>query len=108
MVKITSLGHAGFQIETNQHTFLVDPWISGNPASPYESYKEIEQADFVLVTHDHAEYGFEDAVRICKNTNATFIAVFELALLAGERGCNFSGGNIGGEIQIDAVKIYFA
>lgn len=101
------LGHAAFKIKTNQYTFYIDPWISGNPASPYKSYKEIEKADFVLVTHDHADHGFKDAVKICKNTKATFVGVFELAQLAGKKGCISLGGNIGGEIQIDDVKIYF-
>lgn len=108
MVNITMLGHAAFKIETNQYTFIVDPWLAGNPASPYKSYKEIEKADFVLVTHDHADHGFEDAVKICKYTKATFVGVFELAQLAGKKGCNFIGGNIGGEIHKDDVKIYFA
>jgi L-ascorbate metabolism protein UlaG (beta-lactamase superfamily) len=106
MVKITMLGHAAFKIETNQYTFFIDPWIVGNPASPHKSYKEVEKADFVFVTHDHADHGFEDAVKICKNTKATFVGVFELAEMAGKKGCSFLGGNIGGEIQKDDVKIY--
>jgi len=107
MVKITFLGHAAFKIETDKYTFLVDPWIKGNPSSPYKSYKEIEKADFVLVTHDHADHGFEDAAKICKKTKATFVGVFELAQLAGKKGCSVLGGNIGGEIQKGDVKIYF-
>ncbi len=108
MVNITMLGHAAFKVETSQYTFFIDPWIAGNPASPYKTYKEIEKVDFVLVTHDHADHGLEDAVRICKKTKATFVGVFELAQLAGKKGCSFLGGNIGGEIQKDDVKIYFA
>jgi L-ascorbate metabolism protein UlaG (beta-lactamase superfamily) len=107
MVKVTWLGHAAFKVETERHTFLIDPWIDGNPVSPYKSYKEIKKADFVLVTHDHADHGLGDAVRICKNTKATFIGVFELAEFAGKKGCRFLGGNIGGEVQRDGVKIYF-
>jgi L-ascorbate metabolism protein UlaG (beta-lactamase superfamily) len=107
-MKITMLGHAAFKIETNQYTFFIDPWIAGNPTSPFKSYKEIEKADFVLVTHDHADHGFEDAIKICKNTKATFVGVYELAQMAGKKGCSFLGGNIGGEIQKDDVKIYFA
>jgi L-ascorbate metabolism protein UlaG (beta-lactamase superfamily) len=107
MRKITMLGHAAFKIETKQHTFFIDPWISGNPSSPYKSNNEIKNADYVLVTHDHADHGFEDAICICKNTKAIFIGVHELAELAREKGCNVLGGNIGGEIQIDDLKIYF-
>lgn len=108
MSKITFLGHAAFKIETNNHTFFIDPWIAGNPASPYRSYKEIEKVDFVLVTHDHADHGLEDAIEICKKTKATFVGIYELAQLAGKKGCSFLGGNIGGEIKKDDMKIYFA
>lgn len=107
MVKITLLGHSAFKVETSKYKFFIDPWISGNPASPHKSYKDIDKADFVLVTHDHADHGFKDAVKICKNTKATFIGVYELAQLAGKKGCNFFGGNIGGEIQKGDIKIYF-
>jgi L-ascorbate metabolism protein UlaG (beta-lactamase superfamily) len=108
MVKTTWLGHAGFKIETEKYTFLIDPWIDGNPVSPFKTYKEVEKADFVFVTHDHFDHGFDDAVKICKKTKAIFIGVYELAELAGKRGCDFIGGNIGGEVQKDNVRIYFA
>lgn len=107
MVKITFIGHAAFKIETSQYTFFIDPWIDGNPVSQYKSYKEIVKADFVLVTHDHQDHGFDDAVKICKKNNATFIGVFELAQLAGTKDCIFLGGNIGGEINIGDISIYF-
>lgn len=107
MVKFKWLGHAAFQIETRKYTFLIDPWIKGNPVSPYRSYKEIERVDFVLVTHDHPDHGLEDALKICKKNNATFVGVFELAELSGKKGCKYIGGNIGGEVEKEDVKIYF-
>ncbi len=107
MVKVNWLGHAAFMVETDQYTFLIDPWIKGNPASPFTSHKEIEKADFILVTHDHADHGLADAIRICKSTKATFVGVFELAEKAGRKGCLYLGGNIGGEVQRGEVKIYF-
>ena len=107
MVKITWLGHAAFKIEASKYTFLIDPWVKDNPKSPLKSYKEIEKADFVLVTHDHQDHGFEDALKICKNTNAAFIGVYELVELARKKSCKSYGGNIGGEIQIDDIKVFF-
>lgn len=107
MVKVTWLGHSAFRIETDQHIFLIDPWIKGNPASPFASDAEIKKADFVLVTHDHGDHGLDDALRICKRTKATFVGVYELAEFAGKKGCRFLGGNIGGEVQQGDVRIYF-
>jgi L-ascorbate metabolism protein UlaG (beta-lactamase superfamily) len=107
MKKITWLGHAAFKIELEGQTILIDPWIKGNPKSPLKSYKEINDADLVLVTHDHDDHGFKDAVKICKRTGATFIGVFELTIKARRKFVKKTiGGNIGGEININGTKVY--
>jgi L-ascorbate metabolism protein UlaG (beta-lactamase superfamily) len=109
MVKITWLGHSAFKIESKNLIILIDPWIKGNPVSPLKSYKEIKKADLVLVTHDHSDHGFKDAVKICRRTGATFVGVFELANKAGWKLVKKTvGGNIGGEIDINGIKVYFA
>src|SRR5512133_485103 len=102
MTKITWLGHAAVKIETKDLTILVDPWIKGNPVCPLKSYKDISKANLVFVTHDHNDHGFNDALRICRRTGATFVGVFELANKARWYFVkNTQGGNIGGEIDIN-------
>lgn len=108
MKKITWLGHAAFKIEIDGLTIFVDPWIKGNPVSPLKSYKEIKKADLVLVTHDHNDHGFKDALKICKKTGATFVSVFELANKARRKFVKKTiGSNIGAEISVNDTKIYF-
>ncbi len=107
MNKVTWLGHAAFKIESNGLIIYIDPWIKGNPVSSLKSYKEINNADLVLVTHDHADHGFKDAIKICRKTKATFIGVFELANKAQKKVKKTVGGNIGGEIDINGTKVYF-
>jgi L-ascorbate metabolism protein UlaG (beta-lactamase superfamily) len=79
MVKVTFLGHAAFKIEGSK-TILVDPFITGNPKSPLKGVEDIEKADVVIVTHDHGDHGFEDAVEICKRTGAYFVSQYELVV----------------------------
>ena len=35
--------HAAFKIETKQFTFLIDPWIVGNPVSPLKITKRLKR-----------------------------------------------------------------
>jgi L-ascorbate metabolism protein UlaG (beta-lactamase superfamily) len=108
MNKITWLGHSAFKVESNGLVVYIDPWIKGNPVSPLKNYKEIAKVDLVLVTHDHEDHGFIDAMRICRRTGATFVGVFELANKARRRLVRKTvSGNIGGEIDINGTKIYF-
>ena len=108
MNTITWLGHAAFKIESNNRVIFIDPWIKGNPVSPLKSSKDISKADLVFVTHDHGDHGFKDAVRICRKNKAIFVGVFELANKARRKLVKKSvGGNIGGEIKIDGIKVYF-
>lgn len=109
MSKITWLGRAAFRIETHNKTIFIDPWIKGNPESPFQSYKNVEKADLVLVTHDHRDHGFKDAVRICRRTGATFVGIFELSIKARWKLVKKAvGSNIGGVITINDIEIYFA
>jgi L-ascorbate metabolism protein UlaG (beta-lactamase superfamily) len=109
MIKITWLGHAAFKIEIQDLTILVDPWIKRNPVSPLKNYKDISKADLVLVTHDHGDHGFKDAIKICKRNKSTFAGVYELANKARRKLVKRTvGGNIGGEIEFEGIKVFFA
>jgi len=104
MAKITWFGHAAFQIEIADKIVLIDPWLDGNPTSPIKA-SGISRADVVYVTHDHSDH-LGDAVSICKNTNATFVAASELASEARQEGIKkVSGMNIGGSIEFGGVKL---
>lgn len=108
MRKIRWLGHAAFQLTIDDRTILFDPWITGNPMSPLKSPDEISKADLVLVSHDHADHGLDDAIKISNRLNATLVGVYDLTELASKRGAKkVFGGNIGGTITVDDVKIMF-
>lgn len=102
-MKIRYLGHAAFEVLLDGKKILVDPWITGNPKSPVKL--EGMSADIVIVTHEHGDHGFDDAVEIAKK-GAKFVGIFELATKAGEKGAKDAVGmNIGGPADIDGLKI---
>jgi L-ascorbate metabolism protein UlaG (beta-lactamase superfamily) len=106
-MKVTWLGHAGFLIKDKEKTILIDPWLDGNPLAPMQA-EAIKSADAVFVTHDHGDHGYADAVKICKQTGATFVSIFELANKAANDGVeNTLGGNIGGTASVSDIKFVF-
>ena len=103
-MKVTYLGHASFKIESDEKTVYVDPWLNG-PTSPIK-VKDVEKADLVLVTHDHGDHGYQEAIEICKKTGAYFIAINELAIQAKSESLeNVHTLNIGGSVDVDGVVV---
>jgi L-ascorbate metabolism protein UlaG (beta-lactamase superfamily) len=102
-------GHANFEIITPETNILIDPWFDGNPAADC-SASDIEKADLVAITHDHADH-IGQAVDICKNTGAHLAAQVELAGwcqkqgMAQEKILNGIGFNIGGTVEFKGIKI---
>ena len=53
-MKLTWYGHATWHIQVSGFNVLVDPFLSGNPLAPV-SPEEVG-ADFIVVTHGHADH----------------------------------------------------
>jgi len=103
-MQVTYLGHASFKIVSDGKSIFIDPWLNG-PTSPIK-VEDVNEADLCLVTHDHGDHGYAEAVEICKKTGATFIAINELALKAKEDGVeNVHTLNIGGSVEVGGITI---
>jgi len=104
MVKIKWLGHAAFEIEIARKILLIDPWFEGNPKA-CRKVEDLKKVDIVCVTHDHGDH-LGDSIKICKQTGATFVGIYELGVYAKEQGVkNVVGINIGGTVEVKGVKI---
>ncbi len=103
-MQVTYLGHASFKIEADGKVLFIDPWLNG-PTSPIK-VDDVREADICLVTHDHGDHGYSEAIEICKKTGATFIGINELGLKAMQDGVeNVHTLNIGGNVEVDGVTV---
>ena len=104
-ISITWLGHATFIITTpGGKRIVTDPWLEGNPACPADK-KKIDKADLILLSHGHFDHT-GDIVNVSRATNATTVAVFELASWLEKKGVqNLTGMNIGGTTKVAGLEI---
>ncbi len=104
MVKLTYHGHSVFEIKTEQHSLIIDPFLSGNTNAKIKPSQV--KADYIILTHAHGDH-LGDAFEIAKNNNATIIAVNELANYASEQGCKAHNMHIGGGHNFPFGRIKF-
>lgn len=109
-MKITWFGHSCFRIEVGASVVLIDPFLTGNPTfEGSEATVEDAQAGLthVLLTHGHDDH-VGDTVELCKDTGATLISVFELAMYLNNRGVeNIDPANHGGTIRQGDFAVTF-
>ena len=91
--KITWLGHAALQLETDGQNILVDPYLSENPAA--SEGPEATNPDFILVSHGHDDH-VGDTVAIARRTGALVITNYEICSWLRERGLTTHAQHIGG------------
>ncbi len=93
-VKFTFLGHSTFQIDIDEISILIDPFLTGNPAATVSA--ESLNPDIILVSHGHEDH-IADAVNIAKRTDALVISNFEICEWLKKQGVtNVHAQNIGG------------
>ncbi|MEZ0052744.1 UDP-MurNAc hydroxylase [Mycobacterium sp. MAA66] len=80
-MQVTSVGHAGFRIDTNAGSILCDPWV--NPAYfaswfPFPDNSQLDWAalgdcDYLYVSHLHKDHFDPEHLRAHVNKNATVL-----------------------------------
>ncbi|NWF56577.1 MAG: metal-dependent hydrolase [Syntrophaceae bacterium] len=104
-VKITYLGHAAFKLVSAQGVVIyIDPYLKNNPQTPPE-HKEVDKADLILITHGHGDH-LGDAVAIAQKTNASAVAMAELATYLTQKGLkNVVRMNKGGSYTAKGIRV---
>jgi L-ascorbate metabolism protein UlaG (beta-lactamase superfamily) len=106
-IRVTWLGHAAFEITSpGGTTLLIDPFLSGNPATPPE-YKQLEryQPSAILVTHSHPDHAL-DAAAIAKQSGAPVISTYEWVAGLKLPEAQTWGGNVGGRFTVGDVEVH--
>jgi L-ascorbate metabolism protein UlaG (beta-lactamase superfamily) len=105
---VTWLGHGTWLWETSEgKRLLIDAWLEGNPATPEELKDPAAlKPDGILLTHghfDHIGQGGSEAVDAITKSGAPTFAMFEVAAYLGAKGCEVTGFNIGGQVEVAGV-----
>jgi L-ascorbate metabolism protein UlaG (beta-lactamase superfamily) len=105
MLSLTWLGHSTFLFRSpGGKRILVDPWVTGNPASPAAAQK-LGALDLILVTHGHRDHS-ADAVSLGRSSGAQLVAPVELSVWLQHKGLqNVTGMNIGGTLNVLGLSI---
>lgn len=103
-IEITWLGHATWQVKTEQHTLLIDPFFEGNPAAKISAADV--NCDYILVSHGHGDH-VGDAAAIANRCNATVISNYDLCQwLANKQGVKQTlGMNLGGSVTLPFGRV---
>ena len=99
-MKITFLGHAALLIETNAHSLIVDPFITGNDLARGRINLEDLPADFILLTHAHQDHVL-DVEAIAGRTGAMIISNYEIVSYYQQKGFEGHPLNHGGARDFD-------
>jgi L-ascorbate metabolism protein UlaG (beta-lactamase superfamily) len=104
-MKITFLGHACLQIELQDSTLIVDPFISGNPKNNTIQLSDLK-ADYILITHAHQDHTL-DVEDLANQTGATLISNYEIITHYGAKGIQGHPMNHGGSYEFDFGELKY-
>jgi L-ascorbate metabolism protein UlaG (beta-lactamase superfamily) len=77
------LGHAALLLQSDGHTILIDPFLTGNPAAPVKAGDV--RADFILVSHGHGDH-LGDTIALAKATGAMVVTNYEMSQWLTKQG----------------------
>jgi L-ascorbate metabolism protein UlaG (beta-lactamase superfamily) len=84
-MKFTFYGHSCFVVETGGKKLLFDPFVNGNELATGIVDAEKIEADYILVSHGHADH-VADLVSIAQRTGAQVIGAYEVVAWAEKNG----------------------
>lgn len=104
-MQITYLGHGCISVEIEHKTFLIDPFITGNPLA-VDIDVNMLKADYILITHAHQDHILDVEV-IAKRTEAKIISNYEIVMYYIAKEFNGHPLNHGGACEFDDITIKY-
>ena len=106
-VSFTWVGHGTWKVRSaGQKEILIDPWVMNNPVAP-DHLKTVDRCDLMLITHGHFDHVY-DALEIARATKPKIVTIYEVGAWLGSKGIDgesIIGGNAGGTIEVDGIKV---
>jgi L-ascorbate metabolism protein UlaG (beta-lactamase superfamily) len=103
-MKISYHGHSVVKVQTEKHTIIIDPFITGNGLCDLNA--NTLSVDYILLTHGHNDH-VGDTVALAKRNDALVIAPNELADYLSAKGVRVHNMHIGGSYVFDFGKVKF-
>ncbi len=101
------LGHSAFKfVSPKGNIIYIDPFLKDNPSTPDE-LKEVEKADFILLTHGHEDH-VGDTLEIAESTGCKVVGIVELIGLLTDKGLSEDQAvafNKGGTVRFDDFSV---
>lgn len=101
------LGHSAFKfVSPKGNIIYIDPFLKNNPSTPDE-LKEVEKADFILLTHGHEDH-VGDTLEIAESTGCKVVGIVELIGLLTNKGLSEDQAvafNKGGTVRFDDFSV---
>lgn len=104
MLDVTWLGHGTFCLRQDSgEVFVMDPWITGNPA--YPASHRFDRIDAILVSHGHFDH-IHDVIPLARKFEPKVIGIYETChWLESKCVKNTSGMNKGGSQTVGQVTV---
>ena len=98
-------GHSAFQIDHDEWSLLIDPFITGNPVATVKA--ETLNPTHIILTHGHGDH-LGDTIEIAKRTGSTVITTFEVANYLKAHGLeNVADLGVGGGRNFEFGRVKF-
>ncbi|MEP2935145.1 MAG: metal-dependent hydrolase [Gilvibacter sp.] len=105
-MNITFYGQNTLAINIDDFTIIVDPFITGNPLAKDKVQLTDLKADFILLTHAHQDH-ILDAEALAKQTGATIVSNYEIAMHYQGKGLKAHPMNHGGNWDFGMFKVQY-
>ena len=104
-MKITFLGHASLEIQIEEYSIVIDPFISGNPIATDINLEDLKP-DFILITHAYQDH-ILDVEKLAKENSSTIISNFEIVNYFQNKGLKGHPMNHGGKWNFDFGEVKY-
>jgi L-ascorbate metabolism protein UlaG (beta-lactamase superfamily) len=108
-MKLSWMGHSGFLLFCGDTKILIDPFVSGNGSFPVNLQSEINNPDYILITHGHPDH-VGDSIRLYNPQKTKVVSNVEICtwlMSKSVNNCiplNIGGGFTDNDIHITLVE----